>query len=250
MTDQLVPVVEQKLVSFNGAEIMAVKTDDNKIFAAVRWVCDGMGLTENQRRTQFIKINEDIVLQKGVKKITLPTNGGLQEVACIELDYLPLWLAKINAGIIEDPIVQANVVEYQLKAKDVLAAAFIKQTQAPVSMEDAVIYSMQELKQVKERQTFHEMELQKMKLVVDQEVWITEHQKQVLKDRVSRRVYELKDEGYEAASFQGVYGALKRHFGVSKYDKIPRKDFQTAMRFVNGWYPAVKQDVMFDETAL
>lgn len=248
--DQLLPVVEQKLVSFNEAEIMAVKTEDNKIFAAVKWVCDGMGLTLGQYQNQTRKLNDDIVLREGIAKMQLLTNGGTQEVLCIELDYLPLWLAKINAGIIEDPIVQASVIEYQLKAKDVLAAAFIKQTQAPVSIEDAVIYSMQELKQVKERQTFQEMELNKVKLIVDQEVWITEHQKQLLKDRVSRRVYELRDEGYEAASFQGVYGALKRHFGVSKYDKIPRKDFQTAMRFVNGWYPVVKQDAMFDETAL
>lgn len=240
-------VIEQKQVNFNGSDLMAAKANDNKIYTAVKMVCDGMGLTVGQYQNQTRKLNDDIVLREGIAKMQLLTNGGVQDLLCIELDYLPLWLAKINAGIIEDPEVQKAVVKYQLKAKDVLANAFIKQT--PISMEDAVIYSMKELKDLKERQSVQEHKVDKLQLIVDNEVWITEHQKQLLKDRVGRRVYELKDEHYDA-SFQGIYGALKRHFGVSKYDKIPRKEFQTAMRFVNGWYPAVKPNVIFDEVGL
>lgn len=126
MDNQIIPL-EEKLIDFNGSELMAVKCNDGNIYAGVRWVCNGLGLTDNQRRGQYIKLNEDLVLNQGVKKISLPTNSGNQGVLCIELDYLPLWLAKINAGIIGNQDVQERVMQYQLKAKDVLVAAFMSQ---------------------------------------------------------------------------------------------------------------------------
>ena len=47
---------------------------------------------------------------------------------CIRLDFLPLWVAKINPTPTmkkENPQLVENLVEYQLKAKDVLADAFL-----------------------------------------------------------------------------------------------------------------------------
>lgn len=118
-------VIEQKSVDFNGAELMAVKCNDGKIYAGVKWFCNGLGFNENQQRGQRIKLGEDAVLSKGVRKISLPTKGGNQAVLCIELDFLPLWLAKINVNIIEDPFVQERLIDFQLRAKDVLAEAFV-----------------------------------------------------------------------------------------------------------------------------
>lgn len=110
----------------------------------------------------------------------------------------------------------------------------------PVSIEDAIIYSMSELKSLKQQQLQQGYELSKLRLVVDNEIWITENQKAELRSAVNSRVYTLQKEEYEV-HYQAVWGALKRHFGVAKYDKIPRKFFETAMNFVNGWYPPKKQ---------
>ena len=71
-------------------------------------------------------MTRDVVLVKGIRKIGLPTAGGFQEVTCIELNFLPLWLAKINANIIDNSLVQDRLVDYQLNAKDVLAEAFLE----------------------------------------------------------------------------------------------------------------------------
>ncbi|NIA59478.1 Rha family transcriptional regulator [Bacillus pacificus] len=109
--------------------------------------------------------------------------------------------------------------------------------QQPISIEDAVIHSMKELKQIKEQQQQTNEELSKVKHLVDNEVWLTEQNKEALSRKVKRRVFELKEGGYSNASYQAVYGALKKHFGVAKYDKIPRKYYQNAMKFVSGWYP-------------
>lgn len=97
-----------------------------------------------------------------------------------------------------------------------------KLQQQPKSVEDAIIYSMTELKQIKSRQDHTDEEMNKMKLLVDNELWLTEQHKGAVQRRVKQRVFELKKEGYDNASYQGIYGALKRHFGVAKYDKIPR----------------------------
>jgi len=129
MSSQLVPV-EQKLVNFNGADIMAVKANDDKVYVGVSWVCDGLGLNENQTKAQRDKINSDIVLSKGGRKISTLTNGGNQEILVLDLNFLPLWLAKINANIIESEEVQERLVEYQLRAKDVLADAFLQKAKS------------------------------------------------------------------------------------------------------------------------
>ncbi|MES1051799.1 Rha family transcriptional regulator [Bacillus thuringiensis] len=121
-----------------------------------------------------------------------------------------------------------------------------KSQQQPESVEDAIIYSMTELKQIKSRQDHTEEEMSKMKLLVDNELWLTEQHKGAVQRKVKQRVFELKKEGYNNASYQGIYGALKRHFGVAKYDKILRKYYQNAIRFIAGWYPTEKPSALDD----
>ena len=140
--------LEQKLVSFNGDKIMTVKMNDGTIRFGVAWVCNGLGLSEGQRKRQMANIQEDIVLSKGGSKMILPTNGGAQEIFMLDLDYLPLWLAKINANIITDSNVQEKLIAYQLKAKDVLAAAFLPAT-VPLTTEDMIILQAQSVKELK-----------------------------------------------------------------------------------------------------
>ncbi|MDF9412957.1 hypothetical protein E1B06_14830 [Brevibacillus laterosporus] len=125
----IVPV-NQKLVNFNGAEILGVKANDGKVYVGVRWVCEGIGLTEGQIKSERKKIQDDVVLKQGGRNLILPTNGGNQEILTIELDFLPLWLAKISITPTmqnAQPEVTECLIEYQLKAKEVLAQAFLNQ---------------------------------------------------------------------------------------------------------------------------
>ena len=70
--------------------------ENGVIWAGVRWFCDGLGLTEGQVKRQITNIGQDIVLGKGVANLILPTEGGKQDTLCLQLDYIPLWLAKIS----------------------------------------------------------------------------------------------------------------------------------------------------------
>lgn len=120
-------------VDFSGDNLLAVKLkEDDKIYVGVSWVCEGIGLTKGQIQNERLKIQEDVVLKQGQRNLVLPTKGGNQQSLCIELDFLPLWLAKISIT----PKMQENkpeivekLIQYQLKAKDVLAQAFLHNKQ-------------------------------------------------------------------------------------------------------------------------
>ncbi|MDB5054611.1 MAG: prophage antirepressor [Bacilli bacterium] len=110
-------------------------------------------------------------------------------------------------------------------------------------IEDGIIHALQGIKQIKEENAqlkLHQAQqtsaITELKLVVDNEIWLTETQKAEIQEKVKNRCGVLQHMGYQS-SFQGVYSALKSHFNVPKYDKIPRKDYERALDFVRGWYP-------------
>ncbi|RJW38682.1 hypothetical protein DXC92_19000 [Clostridiales bacterium TF09-2AC] len=117
-----------KKVDLCGDVIMAAQDKDGQVWAGVKWLCDGLGLTEDQMRNERKKISKDVVLSKGGSNLTLPTKGGKQEVLCLRHDFVPLWIAKITVTPSmkeNNPELVDKLVQYQLKAKDILAEAFL-----------------------------------------------------------------------------------------------------------------------------
>lgn len=118
-----------KDVEFNGANLKAAKDADGVIWAGVRYLCKGIGLSDGQTNNQLRKIGADEVLNKGCANLVFPSYGGDQTTKCMQLNYIPLWLAKINvtpAMKRENPEVAANLLDYQLRAKDILSEAFVE----------------------------------------------------------------------------------------------------------------------------
>lgn len=117
-----------KNVNLFGDTIVAAQDKDGQVWAGVKWLCEGLGLTDDQMRNERKKISKDVVLSKGGSNLTLPTKGGKQEVLCLRNDFVPLWIAKITVTPSmkeNNPELVDKLVQYQLKAKDVLAAAFL-----------------------------------------------------------------------------------------------------------------------------
>lgn len=121
--------LEIKKVPFMGAELMAVRDNDGQIWAGVRWMCEGIGLSEGQTKNERLKIQKDKVLSRSGRNFVLNGTGyGNRETFCLKLDYVPLWLAKISITPTmerETPELADRLEQYQLHAKDVLAAAFL-----------------------------------------------------------------------------------------------------------------------------
>jgi len=119
-----------KEVEFNGANLLAAQNNKGNIYVGVSYICNGIGLTRKQKDRQVSNVQEDIVLNKGCLKFGVGVFDPNNETIAIELDFLPLWLAKIS--ITPDmkqskPDVVNKLIQYQLKAKDILAKAFLPQ---------------------------------------------------------------------------------------------------------------------------
>ena len=120
--------LEIKRVPFMGAELMAARDTGGQIWAGVRWMCDGIGLSKGQMQNERTRIHNDKVLSQGERNLVLPTRGGNQETLCLKLDFVPLWLAKISitpSMEAETPELADRLEQYQLRAKDTLAEAFL-----------------------------------------------------------------------------------------------------------------------------
>jgi hypothetical protein len=117
-------------VEFMGDSIMVVKMKDTgKTYVGVNWICTALGFDKNDRDIEIRRIKSDTVLLKGATLMSLPTKGGNQQSWVLEMDYLTLWLAKINVDSKRKqrtPDTMEKLIEYQLKAKDILAQAFLK----------------------------------------------------------------------------------------------------------------------------
>lgn len=112
------------------------------------------------------KIQEDIVLSKGGRNLILPANGGEQEILCLNIDFIPLWLAKISITPSmkeNNPELVDKLVKYQFKAKDVLAEAFIKK---PKSSAEILLMYAQQFYEQEQRMSAIEDDMRKLEAKV------------------------------------------------------------------------------------
>lgn len=154
--------LEMQVVDFNGDSLMAIKTNEGKIFTGVKWISEGIGLSDGQSRRQVENLKSDIVLSQGVANLRVPTNSGVQEVLCVELDFLPLWLAKISITPKmqkDSPEVVSKLVDYQLKAKNVLARVFVDKESyiIPTSYKEALQHVMDKIEENEQLQLENEI---------------------------------------------------------------------------------------------
>lgn len=110
-------------IKFEGKEITTVLVNE-KVYVSVKSVCNNLGMDNKQYKAQKLKIRNDELLKVGIKLYPLNTGYGIKETMMLELDYLPIWLAKINPARFSDEL-KAQLLNYQLRAKDVLADEFL-----------------------------------------------------------------------------------------------------------------------------
>ena len=126
-----------KEVMFNGSPLKACKDANGMVYVGLRWICEGIGLSLDRMKYERKKVQEDVVLYKGVKFFPLGNDKAKSNVLCLQIDYVPLWLAKMSITpkmVREDPLLVERITEYQLRVKDVLAREFIDETSSNVDL--------------------------------------------------------------------------------------------------------------------
>ena len=138
-----------KNVEFDGALLRAAQVE-NIVWVGVRWVCFGIGLSNGQARRQIENIQKDELLHRGCRKFATGVFDENNETLALQLDYLPAWLFKISITPkmkADHPELVEKLIRYQLKAKDVLAQAFLPEISN--TPERTEIEELKELKELK-----------------------------------------------------------------------------------------------------
>lgn len=228
MEGELITREQIKEVDFRGSTLLAVQKHD-KVYVAIRWVCEGLGLTIDQMKRQRKNLHEDVVLSKGVSVLTLPTNGGLQEVLCIDLEFLPLWLAKINITPTmkrDNPEAVERLVEYQLKAKEVLASAFIRpKTSAELLLAQAelLVQTERRLHQIEEGQRQQQAVLSQQQQQLSQMIGLMSETP--IRSRIVRKVKEFARHRNTTVkeAWHEIYWVIGDKYGIDLARRIQNK---------------------------
>lgn len=233
--------INSKEVSFLTDTLLTAEVG-GKIYVSVRAVANALGFTKGQYARQLSNVQQDIVISKGVSNLVLPTNGGSQEFIVLDIEFLPLWLAKISITPKlqqEHPDVVDKLVAYQLKAKDVLYEAFFpKQTLQKTPAEMLVMYAEQFLQQERKLTEIENRQKEQQIRITDNEQRVETliHHMSDVPDRakVTRKINELsRTRGWtQQVSWHEVYYIIRSKYGVDIQRRVQnqRQAIQEARR--------------------
>lgn len=152
---------------------------------------------------------------------------------------------------VEQPSAAEKLIQYQLKAKDALAKAFIHYT--PTTTEEILIYQLEEQKKIKNQlnQVNHKAlsavnTANDVRSILDKQMTINTTQQGKIKEAVSKRVHDRLERclefehdfdklAHKSKFYSNIWSDLKHRFGVARYGDILHIDFEDALNFVQNW---------------
>ena len=123
----IIEPVEQKLVALTPAgddEVLAARIATSEIYLPVRPICGTLGVNWG---TQYRKIKADEVLMESVRTLRLQTHGGPQNLVCMDVEAIPLWLAGIEPSRVRVDL-RDRLKAYKRWVRKVVYEAFARET--------------------------------------------------------------------------------------------------------------------------
>ena len=242
-----------KPVDVLGDTIMAAKDGDNLIWVGVNSFCQGLDMEKKQRDWQVEKIKQDKTLSKGCRLLPAGVFDIANEVYALRLDFIPMWLAKITITKKmekDHPDLADKLLEYQLKAKDILAEAFLpQQPQLPTDPMELLKIHYAALEQVDKKvddvsaevQTVRN-ELQDLKdgmpvFLKDTKDIQNALRKKAIEVLGGKESNAYHDRSIHAYTFADIQIELRRQFDVKRYDQIRHKDVPDALKIIEEYKP-------------
>lgn len=276
MTNKALTPLKQKEVIFYEDMVTAVLIHaDNRqeIFVPIRPICDYLGVDWS---AQYRRINRDPVLAESVQGVAVTTTpsadgrgGGLQEMLCLPLKFLPGWLFGISATRVK-PELQDKIVRYQRECYDVLAEAFTEGRLTTDSSFDDLLQQAssdvveayqiaQAIMKLARNQIMLEgrlddhgrtladygRRLETIEADMHQEDrYISEAQATQISQAVKAIAIAMgKQTGRN--EFGATWGEFYRKFGISKYRYLPISRFDEAMAWLNEFYQNLTGETPF-----
>lgn len=266
MTSKALEPLEQKQVAFYEDTVTAVlirKDGRQEIFVPIRPICEYLGVDWS---AQYRRINRDAVLAESVQGVAVTTTpsadgrgGGLQEMLCLPLKFLPGWLFGINAARVKLEL-QEKIVRYQRECYDVLAEAFAEgrltadpafdnllssDTPAAQAYKIATaIMKMARQQLLLEAQldshatqlAHHEQRLEEIEATLgDPRRFVTPDQAMQISQAIKTIATEIQKRTKQN-EYAKIYGQLYRQFGITSYKQLPANQFDQAMAWLTDFY--------------
>lgn len=242
-----------KSVDVLGGLVTAVKDDENTIWVGINYFCQGLDMNKKQRDYQVEKIKADKTLKKGSRKFPAGIFDASHEMYALRLDFIPMWLSKITITdkMEQDhPDLAEKLLNYQLKAKDILAAAFLpKQSGTPADLRQQIQTIAKGTDELYQRVDAVDGKVDEVRAEIESlrdELPLFPSEADKIKDTVNKRVVFLlggkesnayKDDGLRRKVFINCYQNLKGNFEVGKYTEIKRKYRHEAQKIAEKYEP-------------
>jgi hypothetical protein len=232
---------EVKEIPFNGNSLLGVKTEDGKVWLAVKKACLDIGLNENQARTEVKKIQESLLFKNDFKKLSVKFDTQVRETLFLSEKFVPMWLAQINltpAMQRKNPLAVQKLLKYQLEASDVLHKAFYETEDQKagfhemLGLQGEILDLKQGVKDLKDN----------VQELIDNST-INKAQQNALYNLAKERICLLlggksskEYKRYNKLYFQNLWGDVKRKFDCSgSYHDLNPKDFKAVKEFIPSW---------------
>lgn len=127
VASDVIEPVEQKLVVLAEAgedELLAARTETSEIYLPVRPICTALGMNWP---TQYRKIKADEVLLESTRTLRLQTRGGPQNLVCMDVEAIPMWLAGIEPSRVREDL-RERLKAYKRWVRKVVYEAFARET--------------------------------------------------------------------------------------------------------------------------
>lgn len=243
-----------KSVDLFGDSVMAAKDREGNIWAGINFFCRGLGMSKRQRDFQVEKVKSDKVLSRGCTLLRAGVFDPANEAYALRLDFIPIWLAKITITDKmqkENPGLAEKLLQYQLKAKDILADAFLPNGGA-ASMQvcnpsEIPLGELASYLKIMDR-VAHRQNLSPHKIAEDfkNDMPILGVEESKITNAVKRKGVEClggkESNAYNDRSVRGrlysdLHNQLRRQFGVSTYKAIKRNQADTAVSIIQCYVP-------------
>ena len=238
-----------KNVDVLGDSILAAKDNEGDIWVGINAFCQGLDMNKKQRDWQVKKVQDDKTLSKGCREFSAGVFDPSNSVYALRLDFVPLWLAKIsitNNMENEHPELAEKLLNYQLKAKDILANAFIdnKRPENSGTLQQQIQLIAQGTTELYEKVDTLTERMDKFEYDLPLFPSEADSISRAVKCRVIEALGGKHSNAYHNKSisqttFIDAYRNLKRNFNVSSYKAIKRNQYNRALEIVKEWKPPV-----------
>lgn len=234
-----------KSVDVLGSQIMAAQDNSGVIWVGIRWMCQGMGMSDGQYKRQITNIQKDLLLKSSGANLNLNKGSGEREVFCLKLDYLPIWLAKISITPTmqkDHPELADKLLEYQLKAKDILAEAFMPKQNMPQTTDGKIALLAQGHTELKAEVDSIREDLEALKtdlpiLPIEADKITEAVRKKDVSVLGGKRSNAYNNRGLRQKLYNNLYANLKYNFGVKSYKSIKRSQCDKAIEVIQRYEP-------------